>query len=423
MPTRVKRGLLGAFIKKHLYFKHFSGKKLSSCLHFLITGAYMKIFSRAALSLLLLSSAIKGQGGEFELENNRQFLVEPGNLVIEHALWDYHHYYPKTCDLKFLDLSINPIFKHWKAIDGDATINTYGAFIQGQLNFGDLWLRVNTIFGDVKQKHTSGDKENSHFGVDDVLLKGGYDFYFNGDDHFGLYLLGGFPTRRHLESKVVLNSEKTEGELEVRTPALGTKNFRVGGGFNGGWTLYDCDDHHLALLLDGQYRYAFPATYTHTVDTANKDGVTETAKHEIRFSPGQTVAAWTALHYAFGNFNVELGSGFTGTFHKKLEFKEAVKEKKDGKGSEGKAEEEKLTLTPNSEASETAPFALEKIRTPDTVKFGATPYVAFSYNSALFDNPATIGFGVGYDFNELHHDKQPRKFQGVIGWINATMSF
>ncbi len=393
----------------------------------------MKTVSRAALSVLLLSSAIYGQGGEYELDNT-QFLVEPGNLVLEHALWDYHHYYPKTCDLKFLDLSINPVYKHWKAIDGQSTINTAGAFIQGQLNFGDLWLRVNTIFGNVKQKHTdnaSGDskKDNSHersnFGIDDVILKGGYDLYFNGDDHFGLYLLGGFPTKRNLKSEVYRKSdhfkknEKIEGgeiidSLHINdTPQLGTKHFRVGTGINGGFTLMDCDEHHLTLMLDTQYRYAFPADYGHSVSSEDQKEE-KTSKGEVRFTPGHTVNAWTALHYAYGNCNFELGSAFTTTFGSKVT---GIDEKKESKDEDAGKDKNK----PKDESSHNL---FKDLQTPDTVKFGATPYVAFSYNSTVFDNPATLGFGVGYDFNALHNEKKsPHKFQGVVAWVNASMSF
>lgn len=394
----------------------------------------MKIVSRAALSVLLLSSAIYGQGGEYSLDNT-QFLVEPGNLVLEHALWDYHHYYPKTCDLKFLDLSINPVYKHWKAIDGHTTINTAGAFIQGQLNFGDLWLRVNTIFGNVKQKlegkatSASGDTsikasaEQSHFGIDDVILKGGYDLYFNGDDHLGFYITGGFPTKRNLKSQVFIAPEVTQDFLDDRllidTPHLGTKHFRVGGGINGGFTLMDCDEHHLTLMLDTQYHYAFPADYGRTSKSeksGSKDEKEEkSSRGKIRFTPGHTVNAWTALHYAYGNCNFELGSAFTTTFSKKVS---SIDEKKESKDKKDGGDKNK----PKTESSTHELF--KDLKTPDTIKFGATPYVAFSYNSTVFDNPATLGVGVGYDFNALHNEKRaPHKFQGVVAWVNASMSF
>jgi hypothetical protein len=46
-----------------------------------------------------------------------------------------------------------------------------------------------------------------------------------------------------------------------------------------------------------------------------------------------------------------------------------------------------------------------------------------SYNSTICDNPASLGFGVGYDFNKTHRDSKPDAFHGALAWVTAALSF
>lgn len=389
----------------------------------------MKLVTRAVLSLLLITNSLYGQGGEFSLENDRQFLIEPGNPILEHALWDFHHYFPQAGDIKFCDASLNPLYKHWKERGGNGHINTAGAFIQCQLNFESLWLRANTIFGTVHQKEDT--THRSHFDIDDVLMKLGYDVSFREDRHTAFYLVAGFPTNRNLESNLILenSSDVTSGKLTVQTPELGTKHYRFGAGINCGRTLVGCEGHQLALLFDFQYHYAFPTDYISCSPNKITDTFTVHDEKKARFTPGHTIVDWTAFHYVFGSFNIEVGSAFTTTFGEKIVSFEAHTSKQRQKGD---SNSEGIITNVLKET-----FGQCFIRAPDVIKFGATPYVAVSYSGTVCDYPSTIGLGVAYDYNHLDlpfhtriFDRQrlgiglsPSHFQGFMVWLNASMSF
>lgn len=396
----------------------------------------MKLFSRIALSLLLLTPYAKGQGGAFSFDGKGAILIEPGDATIEHAFNDYHHYYPKSSEVKMFELYASPFYKHWSFSDdkkGERTVNTFGSFLQGQFNCGDFWVRLNTIVGkaqeklkEIEVKKEEGEAQEktsvtktehedfSKVGVDDVLIKAGYDFFVDGDDHIGVYLVGGIATNRDLPSNLSLNDV-----LEIKTPQLGTKHYRLGVGINGGWTLYACDEQHAAWLFDAQYRYAFPATYVNFKEAmeakdVNNEHIKKLDKHDVRFTPGHTVTAWSALHYGFDAWQFELGSSFIGTFGKHVHLENVHTEEKSKEGSE----EHKTTET-------THPLD-GKIIAPDTVKFGVTPYVGVSYNTLIGDNPLTIGFGVGYDFNRLHERNKEEKansFHGFKTWFTVALNF
>lgn len=384
----------------------------------------MKVLSRYALSLLLLTSCIKG--GTLTLDK-QQFLVEPGDNVLEYALTEYHHYYPRDCQDHILDLYMSPFYKHYNVSDSDETIRYGGAFLKGQLNFGDFWLRTTTSFGNIKQVHRdtnftdifSRDNKNSKFGIEDVLIKAGYDVYFNCDDHLNVYFLAGLPT--HKNQGALLLTDKTEklSILTLESPTLSSRNYRVGVGTNAAFAFYDCDDHHSAFLIDLQYRYALPSVYTHTEerfsdDPSNAIGQSRADTINFKFTPGHTVNVWTALHHSYDCFNFEIGSAFATTFGSKSEFFKA---------------EQTPATTPATETAGSAkpaaaptPFDDFKVVTPNTVRFTAQPYVAVSYNDVACDYPVTLGLGVGYNFMQLHGENAP-KLNGVTAWLTAGINF
>lgn len=383
----------------------------------------MKIILRPALSLLFFNSLLNSQGGEFSFTKDRQFLVEPGNLILEHALWDFHHYYSEKDDLKIFDFSVNPFYKHWKAVGEKSTINTAGAFLQGQLTIHNVWLRINTIFGNIHQKQPKLDK-TSRVDIDDVLMKLGYDLYYDEDSRIAPYLVTGFPTNRDLAVKFVENTSGFIEELIVKTPEIGTKHYRFGVGLNNGWTVFECMKQNLAWLFDIQYHYAFRTAYTSITPRQLENDVVWKAKTSADFTPGHTINAWTAFHYAYAQFNLEVGSAFTTTFGSSL--------------SSIKKETNKVAQPKEDPSSKDVPLYISvdvipstTVRTPAVIKFGATPYIALSYNSFLCTNPTMLGFGVGYDFNRMGgrhasidtHGIPDSKFQGVFVWVDTAISF
>lgn len=389
---------------------------LSSCLH-------------AEQTLLLAKAADVTKDVASTTAFARPVVRESGDMLLEHALNDYHHYYSRACDVKLFDFILSPVYKHERVIDGSGMYNMYGGFMQAQLSLGDFYLRANTQFGYYNEEFKDKDGKEVEFtnadvkdalkdtSFDDVNLKAGYDFFFCGDDHIGFYALGGIPVNRKDASVAATLSNDTitfkamPWMYEVR---MGTGNYRIGGGLNAAFTLVDCDDHHLAWLSDTQYTYALKT------DVAKITG----CGAELKYTPGNTLNFFNALHYACGCYNFELGSVFATTFGEKwsIDCAECKYPEKYGE-------------------TNFAP-ALAKLNAKNmTVAFKAQPYLAFSYNTCVCDCPLTVGLGAGYDYNKLHDNctevsypeyehypehcatHKPDAFQGVTAWGTVALSF
>lgn len=462
----------------------------------------MKLIFKYLLPILLISNFAKGEiivplahggmPGGIEQITFRETALLGFHNYLEHALTEYNRYYADNCYCKTLDFQIVPFYRHLKEKNKPESsrfkksFSEFGALVQAQLNFRNFWLRASAIVGGLKEKtkiaelqkdllESSNKQERTDKkvkGVDDVILKLGYNVYCSDKYNLGIYLLAGaykhfkthlsildntgakidssieeINTKKHSanilkvgnatfenlggkisgnvifnghklteeeinylnsdssneqtleakESKVSQqNSQITQPELFILTfdsPNMGGFNHKIGAGINGAVDLYECDNKELSFLFDAQYYYAIPEK----IKTMNS--ILEKSDSALKITPGHTISFWGAFHYVCNCYNLEIGGTLYSTFKGKIKF-----------GKE-----------------ELSAQQLGLLFVPRPVKFGITPYIAASYNTVIKDClPASIGFGVGYEYAQIKtpkHSPIKHKFNGFNAWIEAMISF
>jgi len=355
---------------------------------------------------------------------------EPGEIVLEYALLQYHHYYPTSCDVKFLDVALAPFYSFFWVGDADLEFEAIGTLIQAQFNMGDLWIRANTLAGRLQQrleppKDLTPDQraafdnhERTIWGADDILIKLGYDFFYNGDDHTGIYLLGGIPTQRGPIAEL-----DESGIIILKEPVFTLGNFRIGAGINGAWTVYDCNDQHATIHCDLQYRYAFRSSLATLGNFEKKHNNIshENIKSDLCFTPGHFVAAWLAGHYAWNGCQVEAGMVLSGGFGEETEVVTrtpvgtSTEPKKSPKNNTNFYDNQRNLLTSND-------FQLIEFPQPRIVQFQFQPYIAAGYSSICWDTPYTTGLGISFDIDKLSQKRKHNFLYGVTAWCTLTMS-
>ena len=355
---------------------------------------------------------------------------EPGDIALEHALLQYHHYYPTSCDVKFFDLALAPFYKFFWVGNSGLEFESIGTLIQAQFNMGDLWIRVNALAGRLTQRlqlpkdaqqedlETFDPQEREVTGVDDVLIRLGYDFFYNGDDHTGIYLRGGIPFDRKPRADL------DKGTIIIKDPVLTLGNFRIGAGTNGAWTVYDCNDHHATVHFDLQYRYAFRTVlaFLEAGFKENHDATQqENSKTDLCFTPGHFIAAWFAGHYAWHGCQVEAGIVLSGGFgeHASIVTETAISTSSVPKKS---AEKNDVTDSSNVDFSQLKDFSQTGFPQPRIVEFQAQPYIAAAYSSVCWDAPYTAGCGISFDIDKLSQNREHNMLYGVTAWFTLTMS-
>ena len=102
--------------------------------------------------------------------------------------------------------------------------------------------------------------ECRHTGVDDVIIRLGYDMTYCNNDHIGIYFLGLIPTGKNFD-----NSRWFQ-------PLVGSKHGGVGVGVEGDYTLWNCDDHDLVLMSELKYTFRFKHDEKRIFDLGNPNG-------------------------------------------------------------------------------------------------------------------------------------------------------
>ncbi|MBA3954669.1 hypothetical protein H0X48_05110 [Candidatus Dependentiae bacterium] len=192
----------------------------------------------------------------------------------------------------------------------------------------DLHLREfnRTTYGTISgfsDAHQALNNQDLHFGrlagcklkrhgLDDIQVKLGYDYFFCNQDHASIYLVGGIPTghRRH--------------DRHLFEPTVGSKHGALGFGFNGDYTLPKVCNSNMVLMADVKYLHFFEANERRSFDlnngdwsrflqvaTQNQPFLSQPAINLlspcVRVKPRSLVEFWTALHYEWCNWNVEVG--------------------------------------------------------------------------------------------------------------------
>jgi len=155
-------------------------------------------------------------------------------------------------------------------------------------------------------------KRLSRTGVDDVQFKLGWNYYFCNFDHLGLYFVATAPTGCRTRNEFLFE------------PIVGSRHGSVGIGFNGDYTLWDCEEQAVHLMADLKYRFVLPHCERRLFDLCNgpwsryllvvtpdnrsmqMPGVNFFAQN-VDVKPRSTIDFWTALHYNWCEWNLEFG--------------------------------------------------------------------------------------------------------------------
>lgn len=159
---------------------------------------------------------------------------------------------------------------------------------------------------------------STRFGVDDIQIKLGYDWYYcaDSDNHVSPYLLATIPTGRHQRSKIIFE------------PLVGSKNGSIGFGVNADYTFFSGEEHDVTWLFDAKYRYAFSADQCRSFDLCENGDwsryllIVPEDQHldtqpginlfsgKAKVTPQSTIDIWTALHWQYDSCAFELGYDF-----------------------------------------------------------------------------------------------------------------
>jgi hypothetical protein len=154
-------------------------------------------------------------------------------------------------------------------------------------------------------------------GFDDIQLKLGYDVFFGDGDHnhYGAYVVGGFPTGDFADSLVVFE------------PTVGSTNWSVGAGVNGDYTFLDYDVHVLTWMIDIKYIYVFRAKERRSADLCQNGDwsrylqLTTAAPPVVvpainvltlpmEVTPRHIFDVWMAFNYHYCAYDIEVGYAF-----------------------------------------------------------------------------------------------------------------
>jgi hypothetical protein len=177
---------------------------------------------------------------------------------------------------------------------------------------------------------------NGQMFIDEIQFKLGYDYFIgrNNDNHVGLYLIGTAPTRRS-QTDVTPDGESAYAHL-----ISGRGSF--GAGLTGDWTMWTCNDHSLNWLTDLKYRYIFKGNERRSfnlnngplsgavlqgVFNANPQDTFSLADYlylPVKVQPRSSIDLWTAMHYQFCDYGIELGYDFFYIQREKVSLKKNV---------------------------------------------------------------------------------------------------
>ena len=163
---------------------------------------------------------------------------------------------------------------------------------------------------------------NGQMFIDEIQFKLGYDYFIgkNNDNHVGIYLMGTAPTRRS-QTDITPDGESAYAHLISGRGSIGA-------GLTGDWTMWTCNDHSLNWLADLKYRYIFKGNERRSfnlkngalsgvvlqgVDFANPQdsfSLADALYLPVKVQPRSSLDLWTALHYQFCDYGIELGYDF-----------------------------------------------------------------------------------------------------------------
>lgn len=282
----------------------------------------------------------------------------------------------------------------------------------------------------------------SKSGVDDIQFKLGYNYYLTNQDHLGLYISATAPTGDAQTSNVIFE------------PIFGSTHASVGAGYSQDIALWNCQNNSLSWMLDAHYRFVFPAIQRRSFDlevngdwsryllvaTPDQPALSMSGNNFFTqlacVTPGSTVEFWTALHFNYCAYNIELGYNLWWKQREKI----CLGNKLDTIGIYDLASNCRRSLDSASQAHISQSLLGTNIAPSDatftTVKAqdlrlvsGAHPravthtlYLAASYLTTIELNckmyPTMFGFGCSYEHAQSNAALEPWSL-----WLKTAVSF
>lgn len=174
---------------------------------------------------------------------------------------------------------------------------------------GDITGEPTTVLGALNGLNAFS-KDCRHTGVDNVIVRLGYDYTYCNNDHFGLYFLGLIPTGKRFN-----NARWFE-------PVIGSKHGGIGVGVEGDYTVWNCDDQDLVFMTELKYTYRFKHSESRVFDLNNgllsrfllaapeanpclPVNIVSNLTSCVEVKPRSTVDFWLGLHYQWCNWGAE----------------------------------------------------------------------------------------------------------------------
>ena len=242
-------------------------------------------------------------------------------------------------------------------------------------------------------------------GIDDILVKFGFNVCRNRYGHFDLYTLFTIPTGRRCKNRSFFE------------PQAGNTHGSGGLGANADYTLWQDCKQQLVWMGDLYYRFIYADNERRTFDFCREgewsrflpvttlDGNhKKRAGHQpalnklstcVRVEPRSNVDLWTALHYVYNNYHLEAGYELWWRESERVYLRNNCDVRKDRVFAQckttGKLTKGPLTDCDLNLCSGTVPRSL-------THKL----YIASSYMFGLCGRPALAGLGGSYEFAKHH---------------------
>lgn len=255
-------------------------------------------------------------------------------------------------------------------------------------------------------------------GSDDVQVKCGKNWLWDDENHGGIYAVTTIPTGEEGNERFLFS------------PIVGSRHASLGVGATFDVGRWIADEQFLNLMIDGSYRYFFSASEKRSFDLSKNGNWSRymqlvTFEHptepfpainvltrDVTVRPNSRLQLWSAVHYEYYNWNVELGYNYWWRHHETigdLKFEESV-------GIWDSAASPKETAISSSNALisngvkglrkapsdvsfaylQAADLNLSSAEHPSASTH--TVYAAFSYDGEMDENPCTIGCGGSYEF-------------------------
>lgn len=273
--------------------------------------------------------------------------------------------------------------------------------------------------------------------VDDIQFKLGYNWFWDDENHFGLYGMASAPTGKRNNTEFVF------------APIVGSHHGSFGFGFNLDVGCWVGDEKYFNLMADGHYRYAFSqkekrsfdllrngpwsrylAVVTQEQTDQPRPGI-NLFTQEVTTRPNSRIQFWSALHYEWCKFNMEIGYNYWWRnseticnlhFDNHVGIWDVVADPQVNAVSASKAHISQAAFGTNQAPSDSV-FTQVQVRDFDlcSAEHPATAshtyYLALSYNGEIDNCPGLMGIGISYELPRNNAALEQWMVWGKLGFV------